>query len=169
MSVSELFVRVEPGPAAATTASAAGMSDQTSLRPFPRRRRCNDRLRGVPRRQIQAQARAPARVAGLGSPNGAIEVQLERKRCLIIARIAKIAQSVTPMTVIHSTTSAQSRIATLHLIVHELLAFLVVTVEIAMPAPPGIGDRIGRAGVIVAHRRHHLASSCHHQTRTSSG
>ena len=133
------------------------MSDQTSLRPFPRRRR-NDRLRGVPRRprrprrQIQAQARAPARVAGRGSPNGAIEVQ--RKRCLIIARIARIAQSVTPVTVIHSTASAQSRIATLHLIIHELLAFLVVPVEIAMPAPPGIGDRIGRgAGVIVAHRR----------------
>ena len=29
-----------------------------------------------------------------------------------------------PVTVIHSTASAQSRLATLHLIVHELLAFL---------------------------------------------
>jgi hypothetical protein len=64
------------------------MSVQTGLRPPPRRRR-NNRLRGVPRRprrprgQIQAQAQAlaqpitPARVAGPGSPNGAIEAQLE--------------------------------------------------------------------------------------------
>src|SRR2546421_13088007 len=60
-----------------------------------------------------------------------------------------------PVTVIHSTASAQSRVATLHVIVHELLAFLVVAVAIAMPAPHGAsGDRISRgAGVPVAHRR----------------
>jgi hypothetical protein len=38
------------------------------------------------------------------------------------------------MTVIHSTASAQSRVATLHLVVHELLVFLVVLVAIEMPA-----------------------------------
>src|SRR5271163_4194314 len=71
----------------------------------------------------------PARVAGPGSLNGVTEVG-----CLSIAflemdellRIARIAQSVTPVTVIHSTASAQSRVATPHLIVHELLAFLMV-------------------------------------------
>jgi hypothetical protein len=39
------------------------------------------------------------------------------------------------MTIIHSTASAQSRVATLHLFGRELLAFLVVTVAITMPAP----------------------------------
>jgi hypothetical protein len=34
----------------------------------------------------------------------------------------------TPVTVIHLTASTQSRVATLHLIVHELLAILVVPV-----------------------------------------
>src|SRR5277367_5603399 len=88
----------------------------------------------------------PARVAGPGSQNGSIEVQLQ-SNCLRIARI------VTPVIAIHSTASAQSRVATLHLIVHELLAFLVVPVAIVMPAPHGIGDRIGRgADVTVAHR-----------------
>jgi hypothetical protein len=111
-----------------------GMRAQTDLRP-PRRRRRN-RLRGIPRRQMQALAQAlaqpttPARVVGPGSLNGVIEVQC--KRC---QRIARIAQSVTPVTVVHLTASAQSRVATLHLIVHELLAFLVVSVVIAMPAP----------------------------------
>jgi hypothetical protein len=79
---------------------------------------------GEPRRsrgQIQALAQAlaqsmiPARVAGPGSLNGVTEVG-----CLSIAflemdellRIARIAQSVTPVTVIHSTASAQSRVAT---------------------------------------------------------
>jgi hypothetical protein len=82
---------------------------------------------------VQAEAltqpMTPARVAGPGSPSGVIEVG-----CLSITflemdellRIARITQSVTPVTVIHSTASAQSRVATLHLIVHELLAFLVV-------------------------------------------
>jgi hypothetical protein len=107
--------------------------------------------------QAQAQAQAlaqpmtPARVAGPGSPNGVIEVG-----CFSIAflemdellRIARIAQSVTPVTVIHSTASAQSRVATLHLIVHELLALLVVPVAIAMPAPHGFGDRIGRGAAV---------------------
>jgi hypothetical protein len=95
-----------------------------------------------PRGQIQALALAqpmtPARVAGPGSPNGVIEVG-----CVSIAflemdellRIARIAQSVTPVTVIHSTASAPSRVATLHPIVHKLLAFLVVPVAIAMPTP----------------------------------
>ena len=54
--------------------------------------------------------------------------------------MAKIAQSVTPVTVIHLTASAQSRVATLHLIIHELLAFLAVPVAIAMPAP-AVADR----------------------------
>ena len=74
------------------------------------------------------------RVVGLGSPNSVTEVG-----CLPIAflemdellRIARIAQSVTLLTVIHSTASAQSRVATLHLIVYELLAFLVVPVAVA--------------------------------------
>ena len=65
------------------------MSAQIGLRLPPRRRR-NNRLRGVPRRprgQIQALAQAlaealaepitPARVAGPGSPNGVIKVQLQ--------------------------------------------------------------------------------------------
>jgi hypothetical protein len=43
------------------------------------------------------------------------------------------------MCIVHSTASAQSRVATLHLVVHELLAFLVVLAEIAMPALSGIG------------------------------
>jgi hypothetical protein len=34
------------------------------------------------------------------------------------------------MTVIHSIASAQSRVATLHLVVHELLLFLVAPVAI---------------------------------------
>ena len=58
-------------------------------------------------------------VAGPRSQNGSIEVQLQ-SNCLRIARI------VTPVIVIHSTASAQSRVATMHLIIHELLAFLVV-------------------------------------------
>jgi hypothetical protein len=37
------------------------------------------------------------------------------------------------VTVIHLTTSAQSQVATLHLIVHELLAVLVALALIAMP------------------------------------
>jgi hypothetical protein len=37
------------------------------------------------------------------------------------------------VTVIHLTTSAQSQVATLHLIVHELLAVLVALAVIAMP------------------------------------
>src|SRR5271170_7086434 len=79
-------------------------------------------------------------VAGPRSQNGSIEVQLQ-SNCLRIARI------VTPVIAIHSTASAQSRVATLHLIVHELLAFLAVPV---MPAPHGIGDR--GASVRSAHR-----------------
>jgi hypothetical protein len=139
-----------------------GRSAQTGLR-LPRRRR-NNRLPGVPRRprgQIQALAQpmTPARVAGPGSPNGVTEVG-----CLSIAflemdellRIARIAQSVTPVTVIHSTANAQSRVATLHLIVHELIAFLLVLVAIAMPAPHGIGDQIGHgAAVRLARRTQH--------------
>jgi hypothetical protein len=46
------------------------------------------------------------------------------KRCL---RIARIAQSVTPVTVIHSTARAQSQVATMHLIVYELPAPPVVS------------------------------------------
>jgi hypothetical protein len=57
------------------------------------------------------------------------------------------------VTVIHTTASAQSRVATLHLIVHDLHSILVVPVAIVMPAPHGIGDRIGHgADVTVAHR-----------------
>ena len=63
------------------------MSAQIGLRLPPRRRR-NKRLQRVPRRprrQIQAQALAQAlvqpitlaRVAGPGSPNGVIEMQLQ--------------------------------------------------------------------------------------------
>jgi hypothetical protein len=73
-----------------------------------------------------AQAITSARVAGPGSPNGAIEAQLQSYYSANGAlRIARIAQSVTLVTVIHSTASAQSRVATLHLIVHNLLAFWV--------------------------------------------
>jgi hypothetical protein len=39
------------------------------------------------------------------------------------------------VTVIHSIASAQSRVATLHLIVHELLVFLVVPVVIRVNLP----------------------------------
>jgi hypothetical protein len=68
-------------------------------------------------------------------------------------RIARIAQSVTPVTVIYLTISTQSRVATLHLVVHELLAVLVVPVVIAMPAPHGPGGAECREpGVTVAHR-----------------
>jgi hypothetical protein len=93
VSVRELFVRVEPAPAAATTTSAAGTHKRQISEAVPQDERPNkpetipapppqrqaSRGGGVPRRprrQIQAQARAPARVAGPGSPNGAIEVQL---------------------------------------------------------------------------------------------
>jgi hypothetical protein len=38
------------------------------------------------------------------------------------------------VTVIHSIASAQSRVTTLHLIIHELLVFLVVSVAIEVPA-----------------------------------
>ena len=64
------------------------------------------------------------------------------------------------MTVIHSTASAQSRVATLHLIVHELLAFLVVPSGNRDASPrTASGDRIGRgAGVPVAHRTRGLNS-----------
>jgi hypothetical protein len=65
-------------------------------------------------------------------------------------RIVRIAQSVTPVTVIHPTTSAQSQVATLHLFARELLAILVVPVAIAMPAPHDIG---GRPAVRNANRR----------------
>jgi hypothetical protein len=41
------------------------------------------------------------------------------------------------MTAIHLTASVQSRVATLHLIVHDLLAVLVVSVVIAMQARHG--------------------------------
>jgi hypothetical protein len=110
-----------------------------------------------PRAQGMAQAMTPAKVAGPASPNSAIEVQLQCRRCL---RIARIAQSVTPVTVIHLTASAQSRVATLHLIVHELLAVLVVSVVIAMPAPHGRGGAECREpGVTVAHRRSHVVIS----------
>jgi hypothetical protein len=61
-----------------------------------------------------------------------------------LLRIARIAQSATSVTVIHSTVSVQSRVAAPHLIVHKLPAFLVVPTAITMPAPHGIGDRIGR-------------------------
>jgi hypothetical protein len=61
-----------------------------------------------------------------------------------LLRIGRIAQSVTPVTVTHLTGSDRSRVTTLHLIVHELLALLVA---IAMPAPQSVG-----AGVGVAHR-----------------
>jgi hypothetical protein len=120
------------------------MGAQMGLKGPPQRHnnRHNNRLLRVPRRprrpraQARAQAMTPARVAGPASPNSAIEVQLQCKRYL---RIARIAQSVTPMTVTYLTASAQSRVATLHLIVHELLAVLVVSVEIAMPAPHARG------------------------------
>jgi hypothetical protein len=55
--------------------------------------------------------------------------------------IVRIAQSVTPVTVIHPTASAQSQVATLHLFARELLKILVVPVAIAMLAPHGIGSR----------------------------
>jgi hypothetical protein len=77
------------------------------------------------------------------------------------------------VTVIHSTASAQSRVATLHLIVHDLPVFLVVPVVIAMPAPHGIGDRIGRgADVTVAHRNCRLfivTGNSHKKTAQFSG
>jgi hypothetical protein len=105
-----------------------------------------NRLLRVPRRpwRPRAQAMTPAKVAGPASPNSAIEVQLQCKRCL---RVARIVQSVTLVTVIHLTASAQSRVATLHLIVHELLV-------IAMPAPHGRGGAHCREpDVRVAHRK----------------
>jgi len=130
-----------------------GRNAQTGLRLPPRRR--NNRLRRVPRRprgQIQAQAQAqtqalaqpitPARVAGPGSPNSVIKVG-----CLLIAfleinkllRIVRIAQSVTPVTIIHLTTNTQSLVATLHLIIYKLLVYLVVPIIIAIPTPRNIG------------------------------
>jgi hypothetical protein len=105
-----------------------------------------------PREQIQALAQAlaqpmtPVRVAGPGSPNGLIEVECSSIVFLEmdeLPRIARIAQPVRPVTVIHSTASAQSRVATLHLIVHKLLEFLVVPVAIVMPAPHA-SETIGR-------------------------
>ena len=58
------------------------------------------------------------------------------------------------MTVIHLTASAQSRVATLHLIVHELLVILVVPSGNCDTSPARHrGDRIGvGAGVPVGHR-----------------
>jgi hypothetical protein len=53
--------------------------------------------------------------------------------------IARIAQSVTPVTVIYLTASTQSRVAILYLVIYELLAVLVVPVVIAMSAPHGRG------------------------------
>jgi hypothetical protein len=165
VSVSELFARADPAPTAATAPAtpAAGTHKRQVSEAVPRderltglrqppRRRCNHRLWGVPRRprgQIQALAQAlaqpmtRARAAGPGSPNGAIEVQLQSMQCKRCLRIARIAQLVTPVTVIHLTARAQSRVATLHLIVHELIAFLVVSVAIA-----GTGVRLAlRSGV----------------------
>ena len=88
-----------------------------------KRRQAQVQAQAQAQAQAQSQAQAlPARVAGhLG--------------------IVRIAQSVTPVTVIHSTASAQSRVATLHLFAHELLAFLVVPLAIAMSAPHGMGGR----------------------------
>jgi hypothetical protein len=73
------------------------------------------------------------------------------------------------VTVIHSIANAQSRVATLHLIIHELLVFLVVPVDTAMPAPHGIGERIGRgADVTVAHRTR-LSQAIYFGSSTSCG
>lgn len=57
-----------------------------------------------PRGQIQALAQptTPERVAEPGSPNGAIEMQLQSNYSVNgLLRIARIAQSYTPVTVIH--------------------------------------------------------------------
>jgi hypothetical protein len=103
-----------------------------------------------------AQVITPARAAGPGSLDGVTEVQLQSNYSADGGlRIVRIAQSVTPVTVIHSIASAQSRVTTLHLIAHELLVFLVVPLATAVPAPHGIGDR-GHSGpphlILPAHR-----------------
>ena len=147
VSVSELFARADPNPAAtaATATPAAGTHKRQISEAVPREERPNGPETTLAAPQQQASGGCPgspggrykrrhkrcatndtARVAGPGSPNGIIEVG-----CLSIAflkidellRIARIGQLVMPMMVIHSIASAQSQVATLHLIVHELLAF----------------------------------------------
>jgi hypothetical protein len=81
--------------------------------------------RRIPRRGKELQAQDRAIVAGHEDLNSAIEVQLQCKTGLGIARLAAVS---------HSIASAQSQVATLHHIVHELLVFLVVPVAIEAPA-----------------------------------
>jgi hypothetical protein len=58
------------------------------------------------------------------------------------------------MTVIYLITSAQSRVATLHLIIYELLVFLVVSVAIEVPASVrGGGARTWVGGHVQIGRR----------------
>jgi len=96
VAVSELFARADPAPTAvaATAVPAAGAHKRQISEAVPRDERPNrpettsaappqqETFGGVPRRprrQIQtlAQAITLARVAGPGSPNGVIEMQLQ--------------------------------------------------------------------------------------------
>ena len=66
------------------------------------------------------------------------------KLAYLVERMGEVGAKCTINRPLPASTCA-SRLRTLHLIVHDLLVFLVVPVAIAMPAPHGIGDRMAVA------------------------
>jgi len=103
------------------------------LRLPPRRR--NNRLPGV-------QETDTGTGTGAGAVNDTCKSGRARKPKRHLG-IARIAQSVTPVTVIRSVASAQSRVATLHLFARELLAFLVSGASYGIGGPIAVAQLSG--------------------------